>query len=651
MKRTLKVVVWRLAAPVFLLTLPVSAQQADPPPRIWTTYHASENVESDLRDLALHGVNMADARASTIAEAKNMLAAARKTGMRLSIHVGGDPDAAMIRKYALTPTPGIFVGGAYRGKAIDRTLFSFRAEPQEILVEPPVYNQQYAYISKADSTPVTHYWPPTTTPLRAEVVVPLRFFDGRAHLQIIPATITPVTGMGRLDEDSVAPDLPLNDEIRNRTLYRLRFDLTGLGDALLDYVGVAVYWTFPGYEGTWYIFNAAPVSVFDPVTLEAARRAVQDDVALWTEANGGTFPNDVVVTARSGDEHFYLTGHLRLDTPSVNYPLWDYSEPSLAAFREKSGHPDFPRTWGYPEIYGAETYAWWLRHLHEGSADYIAAVKDELQKQAPGVALYRNTTRAGIFSLANDHDGSGPELLTRSLDVAHLDPYPVMATGFDSTLLPRDVSYYAGLARRYGKPLVPWVQAVTDVGTLKNQGGMRHPTPDQLDRMMEQVVAQGIYGVKWFGYGPGRFTFPKGNPATWDRAGVWAERLKTNPPAAVRPELAVLRWYDAWALTNYTADSHVRNPADWQLQQFLEVWAVRHGQPYDVFELPPGMDAAAREALRKDLTKYRYVVSTRPWPEAWVIGEGTETMTIDPATEPLQQSRYEAALKQKGWLP
>ena len=33
----------------------------------------------------------------------------------------------------------VFVGGAYRGKAIDRTLFSFEPKAYDIVVEPPVY--------------------------------------------------------------------------------------------------------------------------------------------------------------------------------------------------------------------------------------------------------------------------------------------------------------------------------------------------------------------------------------------------------------------------------------------------------------------------------------------------------------------------------
>jgi hypothetical protein len=42
----------------------------------------------------------------------------------------------------------------------------------------------------------------------------------------------------------------------------------------------------------------------------------------------------------------------------------------------------------------------------------------------------------------------------------------------------------------------------------------------------------------------------------------------------------------------------IRKPADPMLQQFLDVWAVKHGRPYDVLEVPPKQDDA--ETLRRD---------------------------------------------------
>ena len=60
----------------------------------------------------------------------------------------------------------------------------------------------------------------------------------------------------------------------------------------------------------------------------------------------------------------------------------------------------------------------------------------------------------------------------------------------------------------------------------------------------------------------------------------------------------MLRPYTTWALSSRWQDK-VRNPADWMLQQFLEVWAVKHGKPYDVFEIPPGQTPADREMMDK----------------------------------------------------
>jgi len=42
----------------------------------------------------------------------------------------------------------VFVGGAYRGKAIDRNLFSFEPKAYDIVVEPPVYSVRQCYTSR-----------------------------------------------------------------------------------------------------------------------------------------------------------------------------------------------------------------------------------------------------------------------------------------------------------------------------------------------------------------------------------------------------------------------------------------------------------------------------------------------------------------------
>ena len=59
---------------------------------------------------------------------------------------------------------------------------------------------------------------------------------------------------------------------------------------------------------------------------------------------------------------------------------------------------------------------------------------------------------------------------------------------------------------------------------------------------------------------------------------------------------------------------------------------MKHGQAYDVFEVPPEVSAAERDVLAKELQRYPCVVSTIPWKGAMVVGAGTEGRSVDPAT-------------------
>jgi hypothetical protein len=382
------------------------------------------------------------------------------------------------------------------------------------------------------------------------------------------------------------------------------------------------------------MFGRGNVSAVAETTREALRRDVRRILGVWTEANGGKFPSDVVIASRWGDECFYTTGHTSPDAPAVNYPLWDYSEPAIESYRKHAGNIDYPRTWGYPEIYGADAYAWWMYTLHENCARLAGDVHGEVAKLAPGLLVYRNTTRAGVFDLSNDHDGSGPELLTRHLDVVHLDPYPVQAAGYAS-VIPRDMSYYGGLARRYHRLLVPWMQAHTYGGP----GGLQDPTPADIDRMAEEQWKQGVDAVMWLGYGN---TFPKVRPDSWERAGAFHARLQKSLPPKPRAKLAVVRSYRPWALTSY-ADGQIRNPGDWMLQQFLEVWAVKLGLPYDVFELAPGEAAP-------DLKKYKYAVSNIETPGAWFVSKEAAGPPANPASADDYRGKFEAELKRRGWI-
>ena len=616
-------------------------------PVVWTTHRKMGTPEEDLAALRAAGVGLVSVDVRNAAEAAAALARARAAGMKYNISLPEITEhRGLVAQAGLEPVPALMIGGVYQGKAIDRHVFAFTPGRHEILVEPPVYNKGYAYTRGSGGTgqpkatePIAHYFPDIGAPLRAEVVVPLKRFDGRQHLKIVPATVTQAPPDAKPDPDSIA-GLPETTESRTRKLYRLAFDLTGLDGALLDHVGIAVYWAYGGSSQYW-MFGRGNVSAWAESTQQALRAAVGKALQPWAEANGGRFPSEVVLAARFGDECFHVTGHL--GAPACSYPLWDYSEPAIEAFRRRAGAVEHPRTWGFPEVYGRDAYAWWLYTLHEGCARLCGIVREEAARTAPGLLVFRNTTRMGVFDLANDHDGSGQELLTRNLDIVHLDPYPVNARGY-SSVIPRDMSYCAGLARRYGRLLVPWMQAHTYGGP----GGLQHVSPPDVDRMAQEQWAQGVDAIMWLGWGPGN-TFPETRPDSWQRAITFHRRLAAGASPKPQARLAVLRPYRTWALSSRWGEQ-IRNPADWMLQRLLEMWAVKRGQPYDVFEVPPAMTPEEERKLEADLRRYPMVVSTEPREGAWVIGSGTEGTAADPATAGALQSEFEKELESRGWL-
>ena len=634
-----------VAAPADRLVRPGSPDW----PVAWISYRNVKSMEQDFADLKAHGVGLASVRTGSVEECRRTLATARRFAMKLHIEFPDiTEDAKVVRAAGLEPADAIMIGGVYRGKAIDRHVFAFTAGKQEIVIEPPVYDRKFAYSRGGSSfsgpgakgEPIAHYFPNMPDPVRAEIVVPLRAFDGRQHLQIIPAQITPAAPKTKIERDSVTADLPPSSETAQRKLFKLSFDLTGLESALLDQVGIAVYWPYHGYPQYW-MFGSGLVSAAADSTREALRRTVRKSVGVWSEANGGEFPVDTVIAARFGDECFFTTGHVLPNADTVSYPLWEYSAPQIAAYRKHAGALEFPRTWGFPEIYGPDAYAWWQYAFHEKCAELAGLVREEVAHSAPGLLIFRNTTRAGVFSLGNDHDGSGPELLTRNLDLVHLDPYPVTGGGYQEDTIPTDMSYYAGLARRYRRPLVPWLQAHAYGGP----GGLVDPTPEQLDHMVAQHLAQGVDAIIWLGYGN---TFPAKRPDSWERAGEIHRKLAKELPPKPHARLAVLRSYRSWALASYS-DGKLRNPGDWMLQGLLYVWAVRLGQPYDVFELAPSLSPAERARLQSDLKKYPYVVSNVPFEGAWVLGQGTEGKSVNPSDSAAVRADLEAQLHSRGW--
>jgi len=304
-------------------------------PAVWVTYRKVRDRAGDIAELKAAGVGLIGAGARNAAEAKEALTLARKTGMKYHVSL---PEVTehrdLVRQAGFEPVAAVMIGGVCNGKAIDRHVFSFAPRKCEVLIEPPVYNRHYAYTRgsggtgrRRDTERIAHYFPDIGPPLRAEVVVPLRPFDGRQHLKVLPANVAAAPAGAKLGVDSAA-GLPETAEKRSRKLYRVTFDLTGLDGAMLDHVGIAVYWTYGGSRQYW-MFGRGNVSAWAEGTQQAARARVRRTLQPWIDANAGRFPTDVVLAARYGDECFHVTGHL--NGRACSYPLWDYSAPSIEA--------------------------------------------------------------------------------------------------------------------------------------------------------------------------------------------------------------------------------------------------------------------------------------------------------------------------------
>ena len=183
--------------------------------------------------------------------------------------------------------------------------------------------------------------------------------------------------------------------------------------------------------------------------------------------------------------------------------------------------------------------------------------------------------------------------------------------------------------------------------TYGGPGGLTDVSPEQVDRMAAEQWAHGVDAVMWLGYGD---TFPKVRPDSWERAAAFHARLSRGLPPKPKAALAVLRPYRSWALSSLCEDT-VRNPADWMLQQFLHVWSVENGQPYDVFEVPPALTPAQRETLETGLRAYAHVVTTEPRQGAWVIGEGTSGTAVPTRQASALRKAFAEQLRRRGWLP
>ncbi len=628
-----------------------------PLPKVWMSATLRGDMEETIRLCAEQGVDCVEVPTWQVDDCRRSLAALRKYGVKGFTSTGPDPslDSRPAVRDGKPCERAVCVAGAYRGLAIDRNLFSFTAGPHEIVVEPPVYSVRQPYTRRRKNPDGTesivksgHYFGSFRPTGKAEIIVPERLYDGKQHLRIIPCEVLPAGPNDKPETDTAAG--MSGPEIENRRLVRLKFDLTDCADCLLDKVGIAVYWESDPDGASWKNGNGQ-LSVFSDLTRERARFVGAWRANQWVLANGGTFPSNDIVAIRFGDECFNITGWV--DCPAASFPIWGFSESALTNFTAVAGKLVQPRTLGYPEIYGMEAYAKALYEYHKACAGLVRAFREGVREVTPDLLVFRNTTRADVWSEANDRDGSGQEVLARELDFLHIDPYPIHAGNYATETIPCDMGYVSGFARRFGKPLIPWMQAHAYAPS-----GLGDITPADMKRMWEQHLPFGPDGMMWLGFNahPGNsdteMTFPKRSPESWAYAKeLFASmhnaqssmqnaecRMQNESPGgseggALRRSCAIVRPYATRAICSVQSDGSWRNPADRILQAWARAWGIDNGQLFDVFELPPNemRGDGATSPLIEELARYPLIVSTIPipgLPQTRVLGAGSEGTSL-----------------------
>ena len=262
----MKSVLFLLAA-VAALSAPAVSLQTNAFPRVWMSLQWGPGMDAKVADLAAHGVEVIEVSSGSEQVCREALALCRKYGLKAFVYAD---DITKRSTPALKGRPyerAVMLGGAYRGQAIDRTLFSFTPERHEIVIEPPVYSRTQAYLKfphymmRGDG----HYYGQYVPTGRAEIVVPEKLFDGRQHLKIIPVVVKRAPADAVVGNDTVVSGkLTPTDDLRNRYLVELEFDLTGLEKCRLDKVGIAVYWrmenenpAFNPMRGCYSLFAAS----------------------------------------------------------------------------------------------------------------------------------------------------------------------------------------------------------------------------------------------------------------------------------------------------------------------------------------------------------------------------------------------------------
>ena len=526
---------------------------------VWMTYvNVVDGVDEDFRDMKAHGIQGVEINAYPAIwvgdeiDLAQALECARRHDLQLAFTIENITlRADRIASHGIAPTPCVMIGGAYEGEAIDWHRFAFTPQRHEIAIEKPIFGADWTLGNG-------HYFAELLPPHHAEVIVKERDYDGTQHLLILPATIEP----------------------RDENAYLMEFDLTGvLGD--LDNVMLAVYWRMRGpiceqpQPANYFGNTASPHAIG---TAEGFRAQIKSEIARWTEANGGAFPSDVVMGIRLGDEDFLQTVPNGPANPAQSMPLWDYSDDAIAAFQRLNPDDTYPRHWTYREAFGERAYADWMWSLHRACAGLLRAAKETLHEEGLGdLKTYRNLTRCNSFYVGNDHGGMSLDMSAREIDIVSADPYPASDRGFADHSIPGDMGYVAGLARRHGKELMPWVQG--------HEG--RHPSPAHLNRICEQHTAQEPTRIMYLGYGSTErppvgtgVTFPNGNADSWELSRELNIQFQERTRRRIEARVAALRDYRVRSLNGFGQDDCL----DRFLSGILDSVSVRHGTHYDPIE-------------------------------------------------------------------
>ena len=549
-------------------------------PRVWMSSPESALPTASFEDLVSHGVQVIETTDIQGARKHGLqvMLATDVGGMFMGRPIGGR-DAAQV---GLIPEFAVAIAGTYKDLSIDSHTFPFDKGKHTVEIGLPFHFAPYDWKTKtyfADNHTFDNHFDrrifSTDRAFKAEVVVKQRDYDGKQHLAIIPAVI------------SSRSSLNLN----------VTFDLTNV-DGDLDHTILAVYW------------RTNQLSPAADSTRETAARAIREVLDRFTRENGGVFPDDVIRAMRYGDECFLRTGFV--NSPKCALPIYDYSDSGIAGYRRLNGNDEYPRVWGFPEFFGVNAYRDWLYAFHTSTAELVKAVVTEAHKVSPRLMVFRNTTRFNptpFATLANDHDGCSAQLLAQQFDMLNPDPYPVWRTGdsqstnsdrdpqahYIESMIPLENAYWAGLVRRLGKKVVPWMQAHTFSHDLQ------HPSPDDVHHMYEQVVGYNPDGIMWLGYEPGDtaespdfgMTLPDARPETWKALRSINLRVQHNLGRPKQtPSVAVLRFYAERSLV----DLERRHLHDRFLtEQILTGLTIDLGVPYDVFEYHRREDLDYRE--------------------------------------------------------